>query len=461
MEPITFSLGAATTFTMSTVGAASCASSGVTVITAAAATGSAVAAAPVWLPVAAGAAVGAIVGGVVVAAVSSVWRPDDTPPTKSEEGECVLGRGAFGLVALHTDTAGRRYAVKTVSHRVMQHCHQLHHLETERQTLELCQPCPFIVQYYFHVRTHEQTMFVMEALKDLTDTYQRENLYGWEGLVRLHGACVASALEFIHGKKLIYRDLKPKNLLLNNRGVCKLCDFGLCKDVAKDGRANSFVGTAEYMAPEMLVRKASYDAAIDLWAYGCLLFELLCGQRFFTGPRDQVFGEIASGAVAELVFPSERRSPAEDLIQALLQHDPSQRLSISGIKTHLFFDDFSWPDFEKHVSFSAIKDALPADGKQELEAKFAHKTATIAAGQCQNQPPQAEQVSPALDNSRAVSKFLQRQGLVKRNVWRTEDRNETIGAHVSKNAGTGGVQNRVVVGQSCFCWFHVTVVYDK
>ena len=103
---------------------------------------------------------------------------------------------------------------------------------------------------------------------------------------KLHIACVAEAVAFIHERRVTHRDIKPPNLLLDAQGHCKLADFGAAK--IGGGQTRACVGTPQYRALEM-VRGACYDAAVDWWALGCVLFELWSGKPLFTGKTDNFF----------------------------------------------------------------------------------------------------------------------------------------------------------------------------
>jgi serum/glucocorticoid-regulated kinase 2 len=138
-------------------------------------------------------------------------------------------------------------------------------------------------------------------------------------------------------------DLKPENILLDYSGHIALCDFGLCKLNMKDGsKTNTFCGTPEYLAPELLLGDG-YTKAVDWWTLGILLFEMLTGlPPFYDENVKEMYKKIVQ---APLKFPDEVSPVAQDLLTKMLDRDPAKRLGANGaeeIKRHKFFDDINW-----------------------------------------------------------------------------------------------------------------------
>ena len=128
---------------------------------------------------------------------------------------------------------------------------------------------------------------------------------------RLVGAQLAAALARVHDLRVVHRDVKPSNVLVDGRGRVFLSDFGLATRVARKGaslKKRSFAGTVNYAAPELLLKShETFDAAVDCWALGCLLYEMLEGDPPFARPSArETFAKIAGGIVswgrAEVVF---------------------------------------------------------------------------------------------------------------------------------------------------------------
>lgn len=169
---------------------------------------------------------------------------------------------------------------------------------------------------------------------------------------RFYTAELLCALECLHGFNVIYRDLKPENILLDYTGHIALCDFGLCKlDMKDQDRTNTFCGTPEYLAPELL-NGNGYTKSVDWWTLGVLLFEMVTGlPPYYHENTSEMYKRILNDP---LVFPdslkpsSSGRDPhrdLRDLLTKLLDRDPNARLGAKGaemIKAHDFFREIDW-----------------------------------------------------------------------------------------------------------------------
>lgn len=159
-----------------------------------------------------------------------------------------------------------------------------------------------------------------------------------ESSARFYASEIFLAIEHLHGLELIYRDLKPENVLLSSDGHVKLADFGL----SKEGQtADTFCGTPVYLAPEIWARK-TYGIAVDWWSLGCVLFEMLCGLPPFWGESiKEVYGKVVCAEPEYAQMSPECKS----LIQGLLDRDPEVRLGCDGgqaVRQHPFFRQTSW-----------------------------------------------------------------------------------------------------------------------
>jgi serine/threonine protein kinase len=159
---------------------------------------------------------------------------------------------------------------------------------------------------------------------------------------RFYLAQVVLALEALHKRSIIYRDVKPENLMLDSRGYLRLVDFGFSKRVAF--KTYTLCGTPEYVSPEMLLNRG-HDRGVDWWAAGILLFEMLAGQPPFIDDDPMgVYGQIIEGRI---LFPKYFERGARSLIKHLLQPDPSKRYGClrrgaSDVREHRFFTGVDW-----------------------------------------------------------------------------------------------------------------------
>ena len=146
----------------------------------------------------------------------------------------------------------------------------------------------------------------------------------------------------MHSKNIIYRDLRPENLLIDHKGFLRLVDFGFAK--VTDGKTYTICGTPEYMAPEMILNKG-YGKGVDWWSFGCFLYELLVGiSPFFANDPVLIFKRILKG---DIKFPTNFPASAKSLIKHCLEKDSGIRYGcltrgVNDIKGHKFFKDFDW-----------------------------------------------------------------------------------------------------------------------
>ncbi len=164
-----------------------------------------------------------------------------------------------------------------------------------------------------------------------------------ENLASFYAAEILLALEYLHEKmQVIYRDLKPENILLDGQGHLKLADFGLSKKTS--GKATTFAGTPEYIAPEILL-SVGHSYSVDLWSLGIVLFEMLAGKPPFTC-YDGNFTTIVKLILENKpFFPVYFSEESIDLIKKLLKSHPKERLGANGIfeiKSHAFFKMINW-----------------------------------------------------------------------------------------------------------------------
>nr|AHZ63854.1 phototropin [Gnetum montanum] len=289
----------------------------------------------------------------------------------------VLGHGDTGSVYLvELDDTGERFAMKTMNKTVLLNRNKVHRACAERDILDILDH-PFLPTLYASFQTKMHICLITDYCSQgelfLLLDKQPEKVINEEA-ARFYAAEVIIALEYLHCQGIIYRDLKPENLLIQKDGHLQLTDFDLscltcCKPqivapeccnekknlkqrdrsvmfIAEPIRAsNSFVGTEEYIAPE-IIKGTGHSSAVDWWALGILLYEMLYGFTPFRGKtRQKTFSNILH---KELKFPLNHyvSLSALQLIHELLQRDPSKRLGsargANEIKLHPFFKDINW-----------------------------------------------------------------------------------------------------------------------
>mmetsp|Transcript_63342 Transcript_63342/g.151119 ORF Transcript_63342/g.151119 Transcript_63342/m.151119 type:complete len:988 (-) Transcript_63342:98-3061(-) len=259
----------------------------------------------------------------------------------------VIGKGSFGTVKLvrhHSDHA-KVYALKCVNKKYVVKKHQEKSVQLEREIGAQCfHPC--IMQSIKTFQDPDSVYFLTEFLGG-GDLFTAIREIGCLTKVQsqFYGGSICLALEYLHRAGIMYRDLKPENVLLDLEGYAKLVDFGCCK---KALRSMTLVGTPEYIAPEIILGK-SYTAAVDWWSLGVMMHEFIVGpQPFGAEAADQLelFKDILETPL-ELPLSSICDESAVSIINGLLEKIPENRLgsSLRGakeVKSHPYFKDFNW-----------------------------------------------------------------------------------------------------------------------
>ena len=226
------------------------------------------------------------------------------------------GTGSFGRVRLvkHIKT-GRFYALKMLSKALVLRTKQLDHILCEKHVLDELS-FPFIVNMYTTFQDENYLYMVLEySIGGEFFTHLRKAQRFANDTARFYAAGVVLTFEYLHNRNVIYRDLKPENLLLDATGHLKICDFGFSKKVDPGSNTWTLCGTPEYLAPEIILNKG-HGKAVDWWALGILIFEMLAGYPpFYSDDRMQLYQTILSGKIE---FPRHFKKEARDLISRLL-----------------------------------------------------------------------------------------------------------------------------------------------
>uniref|UniRef100_A0A182MQL2 non-specific serine/threonine protein kinase n=1 Tax=Anopheles culicifacies TaxID=139723 RepID=A0A182MQL2_9DIPT len=234
---------------------------------------------------------------------------------------------------------------------------------------------PFIVELVYAFQTGGKLYLILEYLSggELFMHLEREGIF-LEDTACFYLCEIILALEHLHNLGIIYRDLKPENVLLDAKGHVKLTDFGLCKEHIQEGIVtHTFCGTIEYMAPEILTR-SGHGKAVDWWSLGALMYDMLTGTPpFCADNRKKTVDAILKD---KLNIPGYLTPDSRDLIRRLMKRQVSQRLGSGptdgqAVRAHPFFKNVNWDDVVKRRLDPPIKPVLASeDDVSQFDTKF-------------------------------------------------------------------------------------------
>lgn len=277
-------------------------------------------------------------------------RPSDFERLK------VLGTGTYGKVMLVRDKAnGQLYAQKQLKKASMiVEEKKIQQTKTEKEILESVRH-PYIVKLYYAMQDQQKLYLILEyAQGGELFHHLATNAMLTEDVVSFYCAEMVLALNHLHvNVGVVYRDLKPENCLLDADGHLILTDFGLSKvSTDESGQCNTFLGTPEYMAPEIL-KGESYDYGVDWWSLGAVCYDLLTGSPPFPGNSyKMILNKIKKAKRPD--FPFYLSQDAQDIMTKLLRKEPKKRLGYKDfektIKKHRFFRKIDWKKLEARDS---------------------------------------------------------------------------------------------------------------
>ncbi|KAI4593704.1 pkb-activating kinase-like protein [Pestalotiopsis sp. 9143b] len=276
----------------------------------------------------------------------------------------ILGEGSYSTVYLATDRQTlKEYAVKVLEKRHIIKEKKIKYVNIEKDTLNRLTDHPGIVRLYYTFQDESSLYYVLDLCTggELLGVLKKTGTFD-EECTRYFGAQILDAIEYMHSRGVIHRDLKPENVLLDEQLHVKVTDFGTARLLTDprlpktqepprpedsngkgrdkdDSRADSFVGTAEYVSPELLKDRNACKAS-DLWAFGCMIYQMLAGRPPFKGNTEWLTFEKIIGL--EYEFPPGFPPAARDLVERLLVRDPNRRLTIEHIQNHPFFENQSF-----------------------------------------------------------------------------------------------------------------------
>jgi len=304
----------------------------------------------------------------------------------------VAGVGSFGHVVLvkvekedeNKEKKTEVYALKVVEKNKAINTGQTEHMKNERRVMFLLDS-PFIVKLYATYKDETCVFFLLESvLGGELFSLLRKQLSFNEPVARFYLGCVVLAFEHMHDHNIIYRDLKPENLLIDKQGYVKLTDFGFAK---KRNQTTSLCGTPDYLAPE-LIQGLVQNFGVDWWCLGVFLFEMLIGRvPFRDTEKMKMYEHILH---SRPIIPNYVHIEGQDLIHKLLDKNAYRRLG-SGpkgakeVKAHPWFSKvfkdmlgFTWPKLEGRTNQAPYVPELESDEDDrhfEVQQDMAGETA--------------------------------------------------------------------------------------
>ncbi|XP_010167670.1 cGMP-dependent protein kinase 2 isoform X2 [Antrostomus carolinensis] len=287
------------------------------------------------------------------------------PPSPFQNLEVVttLGVGGFGRVELvKVKNENVVFAMKCIKKKHVVDTKQQEHIYSEKKILEqICSP--FIVKLYRTFKDSKYVYMLLEACLggELWSLLRDRGSFD-EATTKFCVGCVTEAFDYLHHIGIIYRDLKPENLILDAEGYIKLVDFGFAKKIGSGQKTWTFCGTPEYVAPEVILSKG-HDFSVDFWSLGILVYELLTGSPPFSGADQMMtYNSILKG-IEKLDFPKIITRRPEDLIRRLCRQNPTERLGnlrngINDIKKHRWLHGFNWDGLKVRKLTSPLKREL-------------------------------------------------------------------------------------------------------
>uniref|UniRef100_A0A8C2IJQ8 Protein kinase C n=1 Tax=Cyprinus carpio TaxID=7962 RepID=A0A8C2IJQ8_CYPCA len=301
----------------------------------------------------------------------------------------VIGRGSYAKVLLvRLKKTERIYAMKVVKKELVNDDEDIDWVQTEKHVFEQASNHPFLVGLHSCFQTESRLFFVIEYVNggDLMFHMQRQRKLPEEH-ARFYSAEISLALNYLHERGIIYRDLKLDNVLLESEGHIKLTDYGMCKEGLRPGDTTStFCGTPNYIAPEIL-RGEDYGFSVDWWALGVLMFEMMAGRSPFdiVGSSDNP-DQNTEDYLFQVILEKQIRIPrslsvkAAGVLKGFLNKEPKERLGchpqtgFADIMAHPFFRNVDWDLMEQKQVVPPFKPNISGEfGLDNFDAQFTNE----------------------------------------------------------------------------------------
>ena len=287
----------------------------------------------------------------------------------------IIGTGSFGKVYLVQYKKDEQYyAMKMLEKSLIKEKDQEEHTITERILMSKLKN-PLLVKLFYCFQDAKYLYFIMEFIQGGELIYHLKKQIRFDDeKTKFYIAELILALEFLHNNNIIYRDIKPENILIDKTGHIKLVDFGLSKVFKNtDEKMLTICGTPFYLAPE-IVEKKGYNYSADWWSLGCLMYEMLSGNPPFKINGNNIYTlKFDEPPKMDNGFSNE----AKDLITKLLNKDPKKRLGfgkngVEELKSHPYFNDINWEDLQN----LKVSPPFIPELRDSLDLKYIDKIAT-------------------------------------------------------------------------------------
>jgi len=276
------------------------------------------------------------------------WDIEDTRDVSQLQVIRQMGSGAFGTAWLvkHRQTH-RGYALKSLDKATVQRQNWTAVIMREKELLGSLSPHPCVITMHNAFQSPAQLFMLMDLCTggELFQVLEKFERFP-PTQARFYAGCVTLAIGHLHKHGIIFRDLKPENLLLTETGYLKLIDMGFAKRLGRGEKTYTLCGTPYYLAPEMILHRG-HGFALDWWTVGVLVYEMLEGEPPFTGTSEmEVYGKVT-----KMQYSCSSRFPEQaiDIITRLLRKEPEGRLGnlrngVDDIQAHAWFYDLSWDE---------------------------------------------------------------------------------------------------------------------
>ena len=273
---------------------------------------------------------------------NKIFLEDNTIELKDLDNVKELGSGNFGSVNLVRNKKNKfLYAIKALNLEQIKIENLEECVEVERDVL-LKIDHPFIMKMVKYLKNESYIFFINEYIKgkELWDVIRDIGLLNKEQ-TQYYGASILLAIDYLHKQKIIYRDIKPENVMVSVKGYIKIIDFGTVKEI--QDRTSTIIGTSHYMAPE-ITKGEGYSFQVDIWSIAICMYEFFCGKLPFGEDYDDPMDIYRAVSQEELTFPSfVKDEKFMQLMQKMLRKNPTNRLwKFKQIKEDPYFKDFDW-----------------------------------------------------------------------------------------------------------------------